>query len=153
MSLGRGQFEGFEKSHFSKTSAGNLKHQTFSLFLFPFLSLSPTHTHTHKHEFSFSLSFCLTHKHTHTLLVAFSPYFSFSYVRVIKQWLQNNPRFLKSLFSNRDQFMNITNSWHWLWWWSSGQGPCLLLRQSKFESYWLLKYFSVWKKAGIGPSI
>ena len=26
------------------------------------------------------------------------------------------------------------------WWWSRGQRPCLLLRQSEFESCWLLKF-------------
>ena len=31
------------------------------------------------------------------------------------------------------------------WWWSSGQRPCLPLRQSEFESFWQLKQFSVRK--------
>ena len=47
------------------------------------------------------------------------------------------------------------------WWWSSGQSARLLLRQSEFESRWLLQFYSVkfvfeeienkQKEAGVGP--
>ena len=43
------------------------------------------------------------------------------------------------------------------WRWSSGQRPCLLLRQSEFESRWLLNLFEKMKinekEAGVGPSL